>query len=464
MRTDPRPPFIDSLLLRQIDADMLVELPTQAQDLVKQSRGERTSLGRGLSDSEGHVGPAEVHELEMLIERGDWLEAGYFYDQIFKTGQFDSASPAADAARAFLWRTGQWREAKDRLAERDRFSPGDHDLRGLPYQIAATRLEMRAEFGFRELLKRLRTDPGLALYAQDVVARGFRSELSAGALGFALRLCDLASTESYQRFDVVAATFATWSDGHGSDATTSFSTAQERFPWQEVSPPPHPDDAAGRARLLAILTPYSQAADSLSRLPDDDRITSHAESTVYHLRHLDGLPPRGTHPWTAPPGTARMNDITTMTGLGLFAEWVGAAAFSLRNPHLTLLARSAERWRSTTAGRWSYDSAPPAGSPSRTRLDASISDRILALADDPSPIDASREQLAAWSGDVQPVEVLLEQIAHRFPTALKDGRLTADAGPEAAARVLLDRHVPSAFVPALAILLTHQQLRIGDLT
>src|SRR4029077_13366666 len=85
--------------------------------------------------------PAAPRELEGIIDRGDWLEGAYVYDQTFGVSLFDPQSRDADVGRTFLGRAGRGAEAKRLLDARDRLG-GDDDLAQLPPPLAQVRLEM----------------------------------------------------------------------------------------------------------------------------------------------------------------------------------------------------------------------------------------------------------------------------------------------------------------------------------
>jgi hypothetical protein len=138
--------------------------------------------------------------------------------------------------------------------------------------------------------------------------------------------------------------------------------------------------------------------------------------------------------------------VEPITALGLFAEWTSAAAFALRHPDLRLIARSAERWRRTCAGNWAYTPAPYQPSWSR-RPDATIADRITQLDSEEACLEQIRTGSDAAGRD--DARDLVRRLRGRYPAADRKSRgATADD----AAVILLDHHVPSAFVPPLAVL------------
>ena len=153
------PPSVPGAIAAQFDADMLDELPPAAADLVRSARGERTSQLRGTQPQA--IGlqddPGLANEIQAAVERRDWFEGAHMVRRIVEAGTLDVVSRTADAVRTYLWRSGQWAEARRWLIERDRFLASDDDLADLPPAMALARLEMRAEFDPDGLRRRWRT-------------------------------------------------------------------------------------------------------------------------------------------------------------------------------------------------------------------------------------------------------------------------------------------------------------------
>jgi hypothetical protein len=452
MRRDPGPPAIDPAILQRFDQETIAELPEPAQDLVRQGRGERSSLGRTSAPAAGHPSsPGAVRELESIIERADWLEGQNFYDRVLRDALFDARSRDADVIRAFLWRTGQWREAKRLLVEYDWRQGDDRDLADLPPQLAAPRLEMRAELSFAALSRSFATDQALRQQAAGISFLGLPGELSAGALGFALQRSGRDPQTRTRVPSGSSAAFAVWLPQLNiGDAEPAMSAARDRLARRVLQPPSSAGDI-DPARLLAVLAPHAGLATTLSRIREDGNISQHADAVDRRLAELGGLLPGDSESWHLAPEPS--DPIDSLTALGLFAEWAGAAAFALRDPDLALLARCAERWRRTTAGQWSYDRLPAAWKGWDRPLDVSLAARVEALQAATDPVEASHEQLAAWSGDRYSYAwPLLDEIRYRLPGALKAAGAVAPDIPQAAS-ILARKHVPSAFVPPLAVLL-----------
>ncbi|HWM58341.1 MAG TPA: AAA family ATPase [Pseudonocardia sp.] len=473
MRRDPAVPALDPGDLRRFDEQTIAELPPAAQDVVRRVRGERTSLARGDRAAGAADLDAVTGELEAIVGSGDWIEGRLLYARVLRDAVFDARSRTADVVRALLWRCGDWSAARRLLDERDRRQPDDADLATLPPVLAAPRTEMRAELAARQLVRSMTTDPGLAGLVAGSAGHGLRAELSDGALGFVLHRAGVARPVSTARgYDSVGAAAGLRAPEPDRDAATAeLGVAAFRLARRVSEPLPRWDDGAVTgplgARLLAVLTPYVEVAVTLSRVRDDPAIGGHAEAVAERLGEFGGLPPRRTGPWTVLPRSGETID--GLAALGLLAEWLGAAAFVLHHPDLTLIARSAERWRRTAAGLWSFGSAPPEWRGPSGPLDLTMADRVAQLLDAADPIAESRRQLAVFagadSGDGDP-DPLLAELGRRLRGSLDRARAAAfdgvpedvpDGAPDAAG-VLLRYHVPSAFVPALAVLIAHRQL------
>lgn len=473
MRRDHRPPLVDPQALLGLDDSAILELPPEAQTLVRQQRGERTQQFRGEAAPAANepLDPAAARELEGIIDRGDWLEGAYVYDQTFGVSLFDPRSRDADVARTFLWRAGRWAEAKRLLDARDRLG-GDDDLAQLPPPLAQVRLEMRAEFGFARLVTALRADPSLLDRIQSIVLRAGRSELGDGALGFVLRLvgADLAAaSKSSDDIDAVGAVFATWAPPAGDDARGrgALASAAVRLSAYAVPSAPLLPEAAdttvgppgpSRARVLAVLSPYARPAQTLLRAQASARAADDARGIDHALAAVGFLAPADSAPWSLTPENPSADVLDRISGVGLVAEWAGAAASWTKDRDLVLIARAAERWRRTAAGDWSYDRAPDGASPAWAHEpDVTVADRVAAIAATAQPAEAARAELAAWCNPDRKRQTPAA-IEARFAAASDAARAAVPAGdPLELARALLARQVPSAFVPALAVLASIQR-------
>jgi hypothetical protein len=488
MRGGGEPPSIDPEVIRQLDKETIAELPEEAQDLIRTVRGERTSKFRAatrMATATPIDNAAAARELEALLERGDIVEASFVYDRAFAHQSLEPWSPEADIARTFLWRAGRWREATKELG-RQRFLEGGEDIFSAdrsPLCILAL-LEIWAELRFPQLLSELERDPSLAESAVNTRAHGIKGSLANGALGFALlRAGTRLPTSTWGLEDPIGAAEFVWSDegmatGRGGQGVLhALALPSSRFA-SLVSEPapavkggrrrrspllPDPLSPAGAARLLATATPFGSAAEALRVLGRDERVLSHLAGVDFDLAETGAMPPSGAGKWSVAPAVSPEGSIDNIAALGLLAEWLGAAAFVLRHPDLRLMARSAERWRRTTAGHWAYPRPPGDGEASwGRRPDATIADRIKQLLQAEDPVAASQDQLRLWWGvrhDAAPEPEPAQRIVKRFPAAIREARVLARRGDaaeaaEGAAVALLERNVPSAFVPPLAVLIS----------
>lgn len=471
MRSGGRPPHIAPEILLQFDQESIAELPEAAQDHVRLSLGLRTSKFRV-----GSASPPSLHfesatrELEATLERGDIREAAYIYDQSFGQSPVDPKSPAADVVRAFLWRTGRWSDAL-RDFDPHRYFNGPFHERSQSTTLA--QFEMWAESRFAALESTFMAIPELAGLATELRARGLRGSLADGALGFALVHIGVPQPRYKWSFsDPVDAASVLWSPttkwepgAPAPEVLDSLSIRASRFASLVSSPPtalnnvqsrgprlPDLSTPAGAARILAGATPYGSVVEAMRSLDRGTALTDHLSRTDLELAEAGGQPPRGAGDWNIAPAVSPEGSVDDFVTLGLLAEWLEASSFALRQPDLRLIARSAERWRRTSAGQWAYPSQRSVAPSWTLRPDASIADRIAQLDSE----EACLEQLRIWTGARDKEKAIEEfhRIRQRFPAADRDAR---HANVEDAAAVLLARHVPSAFVPPMAVLYSFEQ-------
>ena len=473
MRGDKRVPALDPGTLGQLDEQTLAELPTAAQDLVLRTRGQRTTGYRGAASpgDDGRDGrPLDAEaaaELRSIVERGDLVEGAVVFDSVFAHAVYDARSPEADTARSFLWRAGRWTEAIRLLRERDGLGADDSDVPELASrhpQEAACRLEMRAELQFDELVAALRRDEQLAALAASLVSQGLRSSLAHGALRLALEVVGGYRTSSPSMLDPAGAAASWWTGGEGAVPAQPGEQAghgegagpriEEVAAWNRISgrvgggrPPGGP---AVRARLLGVLSPYADLVAAMTVTGGRADVLAFVESAHRGVDRLGLLAP-GPAGWHDRASSAsEAGGLHAMADVGLLAEVIGAAGYVLRDADLNLVARSAERWRRTMAGSWSYGASFVGRQGWDSEVDWSLRDRIDALAGSSDPVTGSREQLDAWCDPQQGHRPVLEQVRSRAAASLRKAAAADDhAG---AARVLLARYVPSAFVPPLSVL------------
>jgi hypothetical protein len=479
-RRGGRMPAIERDIALRIDDAALSELPPRARDRVRQARGQRSIAGRGIRSRPASAGPIDlraVKDLQFVIERGDWAEADNLYARLFETAKVNPVSEAGDVVRTFLWRAGRWQQAKKSLQDLDAKKPGDSDISNRRPDDATARLEMRAEFSFKPFVERLargeaRQEPVTRDAAwrdsvSRIVGHGAKVDMGTGALGFALRAKNIPIMSSSKRIDPIDAVDDLWNGGSsGTTLEVAESAARERMArraQQAAEPPDVPSSvtdldtlaAMTAARRLATHSPYCNPLALLARFARDNRMTQHARATLVGLTR-NSMWWNGGISTDPSPFRESQDPIETLSDLGLVAEWAGAAAFLVRDRDLTLIAKGAETWRRTTAGRWSYDCCPPdwVGARNVGDLDISLWVRVHELLDADNPVSASRGMLLAWVGaeDGIPTKVRarLTTLAKRASAAIARGSTAERAF--AAAHILIRAGAPVAFVPALATL------------
>jgi hypothetical protein len=476
-RRGKRLPHVDANLAAQFDDLAMSELPEQARDAVRHARGERSSYGRAgaptavpesapatpAAAGTQEIDPRAVKDLQIVIERSDWIEADDLYRRVFANADPPPTSDAAHAVRTFLWRTGRWRLARKLLRDLDEsvVAP-DHDLADLKPEDALARLEMRAEFDFSDFVGRIASgalDRGLV---ERAAMYGAKTEMDAGALGFALRSAGFSNEKSWRRIDVVGATDELMGSQRSRGALrVAASAAHERMarrspPLAERLGPAREGEPAVIARQLAVLSPYASPLNLLLRLTPSTEVMTHARSL---LRAMAG----GSAGWNAdfenttlPASFERDHPIDWLSDIGLLAEWAVAADYVLETDDLSLISAGAEKWRRTVAGRWAFG-RPPAdwkeleGS---AGLDLTMAARLRALLAAPDRVAASRAALAGWtSGGTRSPSVIRDRLhelmidARRQPGA---SRNRDDAF--VMARLLLQIRAPAVLVPPLAVL------------
>ncbi len=469
-RRGGRAPAIERDIALRFDEATLSELPVRARDRVRQARGQRSTVGRGIPSRAASTGPINsraVKDLQIVIERGDWAEAADIHARLFETAAINPASDAGDAVRTYLWRVGRWHEANKKLQDLDAKKPGDDDLSNLRPDDAMARLEMRAEFSFKEFVERLASDETRLKLVSSIANQGAKVDMGTGALGFALRAKGIPIKNASKHIDPIYAVDDLWDGGSSGIALeTAQSTARERMARRApgaVEPIEMPRSVTDldtlatmtAARRLAAHSPYCSPLALLARLARDGRATQHARATLVGLTRTSTWWNGGIN--TDPTPFRELQDpIETLNDLGLLAEWAGAAAFLVRDSNLALIAKGAEAWRRATAGHWSYDCCPPdwIGAKDVGDLDISLWVRVHELRDAADPVSASRGTLLAWVGAENAIPATirarLATLAKRAraETARRDGAEPALA----AAGALIRAGAPAAFVPALATL------------
>ena len=456
MRGGGEPPSIDPQVLGQLDKETIAELPEEAQDLVRIAAGRANveiPARRRRSAATPVENAAAANELEGLLERGDIAEASFVYARALAHQKLEPGSPEADIARTFLWRAGRWREATKEFGRHPFLEGGADTL--LPRPVAVVHARAAGDLGGAAIppaRQRTRAQPQLAESAVDVRARESRVRSPTGhsdSRSFALGRCPAprgaSKIRSAQQQSSGVATRECGKSRDGQQVVDALAMTSSRFASLVSGPAsagkgdrrhrsprlPDPLSPAGAAGLLATSTPYGSMAEALRLLGADRRAVPHSRSVDFDLADKGGLPPSGAGDWSVGPAVSPEGSIDNVAALGLLAEWLGAAAFVLRHPDLRLIARSAERWRRTTAGDWAYPIAAE-----RRRISLATASRrddrrsnhaSSSQTDDPV---AAMGPARASGGPPSTIAApeLAGRIARRFPAAIREAR----ARPEAA--------------------------------
>jgi hypothetical protein len=476
LRTSQALPAIDPQILMQFDAGTVDELPPRAQDLVLSAQGHRTTRfrGRNVLPQGSRVDYDAIRELRSILERGDWREGAYLYRTALEGAMLDARDEAADTARAYLWRSGQWREARRLLNERDRLGANDEDI-GLVLdrspQEASCRLEMRAELQFRAFVSSLRADPHVAEVASAVDDRKVRSSLRDGALAFARLSADRRPEPDHKRIDPVSAA-ASWWGGDEYEHGRRHGRVQEAYHarlrrhldpgWFNV------DESEVRARGLATLSPFLDVSvalfDNQSWRMEDDSSVEERRSKAFEYLHgvFDALAGHGAldlgpQRWDPEVSTSTAGVLENLRDAGILAEAIGVAAYLYRDADLNLLARSAERWRRTTAGSWGYEAKPKRArgtwSNAGNATDLTLADRIDSILEGGQPIERALQQLDTWKPSSASNSFRLFQLVRRRAPERCNAAAISDS-PHEAARILQRGRVPGGLIPPVSVLLT----------
>lgn len=450
-------PSVPSQIAAQFDAQTLEELPRQVADGLRSIRGERTSELRGdwsagSRDREAVI----VRESITILKRQDWVEGAYLARSIVSEGDLDVRSPAADAVRMLLWRSGQWAEAKRWLAERDRFTDSDADVYELPEALALVRLEMRAEFSPDRLRQRWREwQPGIERLA---LAADSASDDSAHYGALALLMdnlptpCEFTSRQK-RHGSFAAAARKVWLDGSGDRAAGAVDFGYQRM--ARVIQQNSPQEVFEIGRVLATLTPYASFAKNLMILPQNRELIRAVERFADMVGRAGGL----LEQWPSEPVRMNPNDhLGTLTDIGLFADWAQSCAFVRRDENLLLIGRAAERWRRTMAGNWSIGRRFGRWV-QRPLLDNTVEARLRFLLESKNRLKQAQGQIQVWDESL-PSGALLPLLRKRINESLAEPRGQA-ADPELPRVIthrLLARGIPAVFAPALTVLILHGEL------
>lgn len=450
-------PTVSGQIAAQFDDDALDELPTRAADIVRRTRGQRTNQFREMmtSDELKHDDKLLEDELLSLARKQDWKEGAFIVRNVLAQGRIDPRSPAADAMRTFLWRSGQWAEARRWLNERDVFDSSDKDLPNLPTAIAMARLEMRAEFAPEELRQCSSVWQPLLkqLYRSGEIATG--SDARQGALALIFRSLPDSKPDTLPRLrerdyseGAAIAAFDHWGRVPASNAVQETVERAKRYLADSGISPSQLMDGMPFGTTLASLTPYAGFVTNHIIARQRQDIQELAQTAVTVLSREGWI----LHPGLRFDRTPDSDPFAWLTNAGLFSEWLQAAAFVLQDTDLALIARSAERWRRTVAGDWSYGRRRSHWR-SHPVLDETLMDRLQVLESAVDPRVMAIQQINLWGAALSCPrwEQLLQR---RLREAVQMARTSVSSGTplDQITRRLLAHGAPAAVAPALAVL------------
>ncbi len=450
-------PTLTSQDAAQFDNETLEELPPQVANRLRSLRGERSSELRG--DWAGNAAVQDesiINECLTVLRRQDWSEANYLIHSIGEGRRPHMASPAADAVRLLLWRSGQWAEARRWLRERDRFVEGDDDLAQLPEELALARLEMRAEFdpealrrNWREWRAQIDRLERTASNASDDCGRYGALGLLLGGLPEPYRFPLVRDGDR----DLVEAANDIWTGETGNEAWLALEAGRRQLMRYGASGAGLYDHESGRA--LATFTPYAGVARHLLLLPENRALN---ESVGRFAAAVGNAGELFDQDRPMPLQLDGEDPLTSLTDIGLLADWALSCAFVEGNQDLLQIGRSAERWRRTMAGNWSIGRRR---GPWRKRppLDQTTDQRLVRLLAAGDGLQQAQWQLQVWGEAVADFDlrVLLRQRLKYIAEMTPLGLLECDR-PRGITRQLLLRGVPAVFAPAVALLILNAEL------
>lgn len=522
-------PQVPANLAPAFTETLLDELPDQARDHVLQRQGRRTSVARGGTASPATESPEDipvpkprakkrpgraasaqapaatrfavdpermrlipveaddakapkpderaVRDLELMLEKGDLREAGHILAQGYE-GSFAASDRAGLVAVSYLWLSGRWSAARAihrRLKEADLARA----MVDSPHLSGRVLLEMTAEFAFARAVRFLRWDKGREL-ARISYEGSTRTGTVGGALDFAFLATRLGPEELPRRLDLARSLLAEGIDPEaGADtadlALSSAESVRRGFDlFYEPTAAGGPDDREPgvQAEALQSLNPYGAPLHALvsGDAADDDlvryltdlrpKLPRAAALFLPGLEGADALPERLR---AGPPDV-----IAALTAMGLAGDWPSGYALAHRGADLRLVAQSAERWRRTVAGLWSYGRTRPAGWTGAGTTDRISADRLRRLEAASDPVGGALAQLNFWdepwgapaAGRVAPPVVLrrLEGFASKAARHLGQ---KVGGRPDASLAALLKTGAPGVVAVPLAILMS-RGLRPAD--
>jgi hypothetical protein len=192
----------------------------------------------------------------------------------------------------------------------------------------------------------LRAEPEYGQALERLVDRGAKGQAAGSALNFVLQAVRPRPPMTGTRVDPVAAAFALWGREGSADQLTQAVAAGRRRLGEAVAQSDVAAEAS-EARALAVLSPHGDLPRLLVQSERAGGLAAYAEQLTLALDDAE---------WPECPRAPF--SLEAVSNAGLAAEWLTMAALALGDSNLTLVARRAEAWRQTVAGRWRYGAAP----------------------------------------------------------------------------------------------------------
>ncbi|WP_347312260.1 ATP-binding protein [Defluviimonas sp. SAOS-178_SWC] len=436
----------------------------------------RMRLVRVEADEAGAAPPDEraVRDLELMLEKGDLREAGHILAHGYE-GSFAASDRAGLVAVSYLWLSGRWSAAR---AVHRRLEEADiaRAMVDSPHLSGRVLLEMTAEFAFSKAVRFLRWDKGLEL-ARISYEGSMRAGLVGGALDFAFLAAGLDQDALPRRLDLAQSLLApSMSPEAGGEAADLALTAAQssRSSFGLFYEPMAAGGSDERAQTLQSLNPYGAPLHALvSGEGVDDVLTRYLADLQPNLPRaaemfLPGIGGAGDLPDRLRSGPPDV--VSALTAMGLAGDWPSGYALAHRGADLRLIAQSAERWRRTVAGLWSYGRARPPGWAGAGETDLISTDRLRRLEAAADPMGGALVQLHFWEqpwampvpGRAAPPAVLRRLEA--FVSKAARQRPQTGAHPsDTALAALLKAGAPGVVAVPLALIMTRGFQPVGML-
>ncbi|MFT4954906.1 MAG: hypothetical protein ACI8U3_001280 [Brevundimonas sp.] len=436
----PEPAAINPDLAAQFDEAMLEELSHEARRAILWVRGDLSSRFDSIRGADRSPSRSDARNLAISLNRGVSEEAEYLFRETFESRYIDPQSEQADVQRAFLWRSGRWKEAIAALRERDLVRADDFDLpdliEALPRDIAFCRAEMRAETAPHDFTRTLSSNDKMRGAFWELFSADSFGRLRGGATDFLVRQIDIRA-QGDRRGDVVEMTMGVWANG-GWDSIAG----ELHVPFPPGDDPP--DSVEGRAEICRTLARFNPIAAPVRTYIGRQEVEDRIAEMPMELK--DRIEERAPLVYESLP-----TGFDSLVATGWFAEWLSMEAYHRRDGNLSVLSQRAEAWRQTIAGRWRFGFVPRYWDKSSQTLDVVITARIARLLREPSPTDEAFHDLRVWgcSLDDPRLAKRVDQAARAIP---RGGGVSSFQTALAAARRLRSARTPVAVIPALAVL------------